>query len=189
MTQIQGFAQIAMDPYNNIGYYISMKTLRILSLFFLIIPLMSYSGCDDSSNPTGPENTPTPGLYTTRTATVTYVIDGDTIQVNGGEKVRYIGIDTPEIGDCYYSEAKWRNFDLVDDKIITMEVCNASPTDQYGRTLAHIYVDDLLVNAVLVREGYAPAKSYPPCTSRADYYREMMNDAFSDGAGMWSDCY
>ena len=164
---------------------------RLMMILLLCLPVLGPAGCDSGGgdDTTGPGDDPTPGPYTTRTATVTYVIDGDTIQVNGNEKVRYIGIDTPEIGDCYYTEAKWRNFDLVDDKVVTLEVCNAEPTDQYGRTLAHVHVGDTLVNALLLREGYARALSIPPCTSRADYYRQMMNDAFAEGAGMWSACY
>ena len=159
-------------------------------MILVVTFLATLGGCDDSSSDqTGPGDDPTPGPYTTRTATVTHVIDGDTIWVNDDEKVRYIGIDTPEIGECYYNDAKWRNHALVNDKVITLEVCNAAPTDQYGRTLAHIKVDDTLVNAVLIREGYARASPVGPCTSRADFYRAEMNAAFADGAGMWSDCY
>ncbi|MBN1295678.1 thermonuclease family protein [bacterium] len=168
-----------------------MKTLTPIAWFLLIIiALTGPTGCDDSDSgsPTEPGE-PSPGPYTTRTATVTRIIDGDTIVVNSGEKVRYIGIDTPETGDCYYSEATMRNTDLVDHRVVTLEVCNASPTDQYGRTLAHVHVDGILVNAVLIREGYARAISIPPCTSRSDDYRQMMDDAFADGAGMWSACY
>lgn len=163
---------------------------RVTALVCLGLTVLIVTGCDsdDGNDPTGPGDDPPPGRYTTRTATVTYVIDGDTIQINGNENVRYIGIDTPEIGECYYTEAKWRNFDLVDDRVITMEICNAEPQDHYGRTLAHIYVGDTLINGLLLREGYGRALSIPPCNFRADYYRQMMNDAAADGAGMWSEC-
>lgn len=167
------------------------KTITHAVILILVaVATMFLISCDsDSDSPTGPENTPTPGLYTTRTATVTSVVDGDTIWVNNNEKIRYIGIDTPEIGDCYYAEAKHRNAELVDNKVVTLEICKADPQDQYGRTLAHIKVGDTLVNAVLLREGFARTSSWEPCTSRKDYYREQMNQAFNDGRGMWSDCY
>ena len=154
---------------------------------FLFISSVFISGCDDSSSSsTGPDE---PGQYTTRTALVTYVYDGDTIQVNGSEKVRYIGIDTPETGECYYWEAKLRNRELVDDRTVTLEVCNADPTDQYGRTLAHINVDDQLVNSMLIEEGYARALNIPPCTSRADMYTDLETEARNNERGMWGKCY
>ena len=148
---------------------------------------MWFSGCDSDSggSSTGPGD---PGQYTTRSATVTYVYDGDTIQVNGSEKVRYIGINTPETGDCYYWEATLRNRELVDDRTVTLEVCNADPEDKYGRTLAHIKVGDKLVNALLIQEGYARAYRIPPCVSRADYYSDLEQEARDAGRGMWTAC-
>ena len=108
--------------------------------------------------------------------------------MNNNEKIRYIGIDTPEIGKCYYWEATQRNRELVDDRTITLEICREDPQDQYGRTLAHIRVDGILVNAVLLEEGFADALRIPPCTSRADYYFELRNEARAAGRGMWGEC-
>lgn len=170
-----------------------MKTLAAITIMLIILTtgllLLTLPGCNSDNNTTGPGPDPTAGPYTNRTATVTSIVDGDTIWINGNEKVRYIGINTPETGECYYSEAKERNRQLVAGKQILMEICNASPTDQYGRTLAHIHVDNILVNAVLLQEGYARAYPVPPCTSRADEYRDYANAAFNSGAGMWSACY
>lgn len=174
-----------------------MKTLSAIHIVIVALLgittagllLLAAGGCDSGSNTTGPEPEPTTGPYTNRTATVTSIVDGDTIWVNGNEKVRYIGIDTPETGECYYTEAKERNRQLVGGRQVLMEICNASPTDQYGRTLAHIHVDNILVNAVLLQEGYARAYPVPPCTERADEYRNYMNAAFNSGAGMWSACF
>ena len=156
---------------------------RVLSLFFVCIFLTS---CDhDNGSATGPQ---TSGDFTQRTATVTYVYDGDTIQVNGTEKVRYIGIDTPERDDCFFWEATLRNRELVDERTVLLEICSESPVDQYGRTLAHVSVDDSLVNATLLNEGYARALRIPPCTSRADYYQQLEDEAQNSGKGMWSAC-
>jgi micrococcal nuclease len=165
-----------------------MKRSTTLLFVLILVAILGY-GCDSDNDATGPGAEPTSGPYTTRTATVTSVIDGDTVWVNGSEKVRYIGIDTPETNECYYQEAKDRNRDLVGGKTVTLEVCVAAPTDQYGRTLAHIHVDGTLVNKVLLTEGFARAYNVPPCTTRADEYRNAMNEAFNAGAGMWSACY
>jgi micrococcal nuclease len=159
------------------------RVMRLLVVFCLI----TLIGCDsDNSVSTGPGDDD--DLYTYRNVTVTYVYDGDTIQVNGSEKVRYIGIDTPEQSECYYWEATLRNRELVDDHVVTLEVCKASPVDQYGRTLAHVKVDNLLVNAALIEEGFARAYRVPPCTSRADYYADLEQQARDSGRGRWSDC-
>ncbi len=163
-----------------------MKRLVIIVTLLYFLPVL-FMGCDDGSSPsTGPGDSTD---YTTRTALVTYVYDGDTIQVNGSERVRYIGIDTPETGDCYYWEATLRNRELVDDRTVTLEICNADPTDHYGRTLAHIRVDDRLVNAVLLEEGCARTLSIPPCTSRAEMYADLEADARSNNRGMWGQCF
>ncbi len=162
-----------------------MKIERILLVILCCIAFISCDGNHSSTGPDEPSSTPD---YATRTATVTYVYDGDTIQVNGNEKVRYIGIDTPERGECYYWEATLRNRDLVDDRVVTLQICHDAPVDQYGRTLAHVFVGDVLVNAVLVREGFARAYRVPPCTTRADEYAEMEREARASGRGRWSAC-
>jgi micrococcal nuclease len=156
--------------------------------YYIILLLFTVlgAGCDsDNSSSTGPGDSDD---YTTRTATVSYVYDGDTIQVNSSEKVRYIGIDTPERGECYYWEATLRNRELVDKRTVVLEICKASPEDQYGRTLAHVYVNSTNINALLIQEGYAKAYRVPPCTTRADEYSGYERDARNSGRGRWSAC-
>jgi len=94
---------------------------------------------------------------------VTRVIDGDTIEVSiAGEsyKVRYIGIDTPELDDkrpkfcALAQEATRYNRELVKGKTVRLEK-DISETDQYGRLLRYVYVGDIFVNAELVRQGLA----------------------------------
>ncbi len=100
-------------------------------------------------------------------ATVTRVVDGDTIVVQLGsgreERVRYIGIDTPEVGDPCAQEATEANARLVEGELIRL-VGDVSERDRYERLLAYVYRarDDLFVNEELVRQGRAEAKRYPP---------------------------
>jgi len=122
------------------------------------------------------------------TATVTRVIDGDTITIDTGQRVRYIGIDTPEIypeREIYGSEAWQANRRLVEGKEVRLEL-DVSETDKYGRLLRYVYVGDIFVNAELVRQGLAEAKAYPPDTRYQDLLEQLEREARLDGRGMWA---
>ncbi len=119
------------------------------------------------------------------------VIDGDTIEIAGGQKIRYIGIDTPEtvhpsepVG-CYGVEASNKNKELVLNKDVRVER-DISETDQYGRLLRYVYVGDLMVNEHLVREGYANSSSYPPDIKYQNRFTEAERLARDEGKGLWS---
>jgi len=75
--------------------------------------------------------------------------DGDTIILENGEEVRYIGIDTPEESQPYFEEAKEFNRKMVEGKRVFLEY-DQETKDKYSRTLAYVWVDSLLVNAELV---------------------------------------
>ena len=122
------------------------------------------------------------------TARVTQVIDGDTIIIEGGYRIRYIGIDTPEIHpelEVYGKEALQANRKLVEDKIVRLER-DVSQTDKYGRLLRYVYVDNIFVNAELMRQGLAQAKAYPPDIKYQDYLEKLETEARQAGRGMWA---
>ncbi|MBM3156888.1 MAG: thermonuclease family protein [Chloroflexi bacterium] len=120
---------------------------------------------------------------------VVRVIDGDTIEIAGGERVRYIGIDTPETYpqvEPYGAEAKAKNIELVEGKLVTLER-DVSYTDKYDRLLRYVYVDGLFVNGELVRLGYAEAVPYPPDT-RYQWQLELLEaEAKAAARGIWSE--
>src|SRR4051794_37145784 len=96
-------------------------------------------------------------------AKITRVVDGDTVEatVDGNtEDIRYIGVDTPESVkpdtpvECYALRASHFNEDLVEGKTVRLEY-DAEHRDVYGRLLAYVYLGDELVNAELVKRGYA----------------------------------
>lgn len=118
---------------------------------------------------------------------VTRVIDGDTLEIQGGEKVRLIGINTPESGDCYFNEAKNKLSDLVLNKKVELKK-DISETDRYQRLLRYIYVDEIFVNDVLVSDGYANASSYPPDVKFQEQFRQSEAQARSQNKGLWSTC-
>ena len=122
------------------------------------------------------------------TAKVTQVIDGDTIIIEGNYRVRYIGIDTPEVYpevEEYGIEAWEANRRLVEGKEVRLER-DATETDKYDRLLRYVYVGDVFVNAELVRQGLAEAKAYPPDTKYQDYLEKLEAEARLAGRGMWA---
>ena len=122
------------------------------------------------------------------TARVIRVIDGDTIAIEGGYRVRYIGIDTPEIHpqmEAFGAEAWQANRQLVEGKEVRLEQ-DVSETDRYGRLLRYVYVDNIMVNAELVRQGLAVAKAYPPDTEYHELLAELERQARLAGKGMWA---
>lgn len=134
----------------------------------------------------------------TQQATVTSITDGDTIRVEiGGQefRVRYIGIDAPEIahdnnpGEPLGSEASQTNADLVLGQIVILEK-DASDTDQFGRLLRYVWLGGPgtwdLVNEELAAQGLADVKSYPPDTYWQDYLQQAEDNAREADLGIWA---
>ena len=106
-------------------------------------------------------------------AKVVKVIDGDTIEIEGGNQVIYINIDTPEIGSYYADEATNRNRQLVEGKSITIER-DILHRDKYQRILGYVYVGDIMVNEDLLINGYANILIIEPDVK----YRDKLSKAF-----------
>ena len=127
------------------------------------------------------------------TGEVVRVTDGDTVRVriDGGreERVRYIGIDTPEVtsDECFAREAAAFNERLVGGREVRLET-DAEERDRYGRLLAYVYAGDVLVNAALVREGYAQPLTVPPNVRFEDRFARLARDARREGRGLWASC-
>jgi micrococcal nuclease len=126
------------------------------------------------------------------TAVVDRVIDGDTIVLETGERVRYILVDTPEITDgkneCWGSEASAFNQMTVASREITLEY-DEECEDQYGRLLAYVSVDGLEVNRTLLEKGFACVLHIPPNgDARFAEYQALEDAAKQAGIGMWSAC-
>jgi len=122
------------------------------------------------------------------------VIDGDTIEVDiDGTiyKIRYIGIDAPELDDkraefcALAQEATRLNRELVEEKTVRLEK-DISETDKYGRLLRYVYVDGIFVNAELVRQGLAWAEAYEPDIKYQDILEELETEARQAGRGLWA---
>ncbi|MBE9527915.1 MAG: thermonuclease family protein [Proteobacteria bacterium] len=119
--------------------------------------------------------------------TVAFVYDGDTVRTSGGLIIRYIGIDTPERGEPFYSRASKRNIELVKGKKVELYVCKGEPKDKYGRTLGWVYVDGLFVNGALLEEGLGRSLIIPPCgTEKRDELLGIESRAQEAGVGIWA---
>lgn len=166
----------------------------------LVLPaeVTALFGSTDVSLPSPPSSpiiTPLPQVAAAHgeLVVVKRVIDGDTIELNDGRKVRYIGIDTPETKapnkavECYGQAAYIFNQQLVEGLEIRLEQ-DVSDTDRYGRLLRYVYKDDQLVNLLLVKQGYAVASSYPPDIAKQEQFRQAESEARQAGAGLWSSC-
>ncbi len=126
---------------------------------------------------------------------VVRVVDGDTIQVCcigwKREKVRYIGVVTPETHhpmrgvEPYGMEASEANRKLVDGKTVRLEF-DVQQLDKYGRTLAYVYLEEgTFVNAWLVENGYAVVMTIPPNVKYEALFRKLQREAREAGRGLW----
>jgi micrococcal nuclease len=126
-------------------------------------------------------------------AYVQEAIDGDTVKLSDGRKLRYVGVDTPELHhptkgeQCFGEKAYQQNKSLVEHQLVTLEK-DVSETDKYGRLLRYIWLGDKLINQELVSEGYAVARSFPPDIARQDILRQAEKSAREQQKGLWKDC-
>lgn len=136
------------------------------------------------------------------TGTVVHVTDGDTIVVELGgttERVRYIGLDAPEIAhpedgtaaECWGDEAQAANAARVDDREVALER-DVSDRDRFGRLLRHVWVRGdagwYLVGKALIEAGDVEARSYRPDTTRDDAFDGAERRARAAGIGLWGSC-
>lgn len=116
---------------------------------------------------------------------VSRVIDGDTFELESGEKVRLIGINAPEISDYYGKESKCflekmlllKQVELIDDPI-------SSKYDRYQRKLCYVFVNGVEINAVMLNEGYAFAYLKFKF-SKSIEYENFQLDAMKNNKGIW----
>lgn len=130
-------------------------------------------------------------------AVVSAVVDGDTIELEDGRKVRYLSVDSPEItkgrDDCWGREAADYNAALVGGREVTLRFDAGAAenpalcTDKYGRLLAYVSVGGVEVNSRLVAEGYACAYDFPPAgQSRAAEFADLELAARNTRQKLWS---
>lgn len=123
--------------------------------------------------------------------TISRVIDGDTIELTNGKKVRLIGIDTPETKhptkpvEYFGKEASAFTRQLLQGKQVRLEY-DVQETDRYGRLMAYVYLPDgTFVNKILVERGYAQVSTYPPNVKYEQVFLQALREARANNRGLW----
>jgi micrococcal nuclease len=162
--------------------------------WFLLVLLAAgygYSRSDGGGDPT-------PRAGAASAGQVIKVVDGDTIRVRtaaGTERVRLIGVDTPETVkpntpvQCFGRAASAEAHRLLDGRRVRL-VQDVEARDRYGRLLAYVYrtPDGLFVNAELARRGFARQLTIPPNVRFADRFGALVAQARDAGRGLWGAC-
>lgn len=124
---------------------------------------------------------------------VTRVIDGDTIQLENGERVRLIGVDTPETVhpskpiEYFGKEASNFTKTLLEGKRVRVDY-DVQKRDKYNRLLGYLYLEDgTFVNGELVKQGYARISTYPPNVKYVDLFKELQKEARENNRGLWAE--
>jgi micrococcal nuclease len=165
--------------------------LRIALAISALIAAWAVSACGPASSGTSADTGPR-----TVTAPVIRAVDGDTIlaRVDGQtEYVRYIGVDTPETVkpdtpvQCFGPQASEFNHHAVEGHTVRL-VFDRERRDDYGRLLAYVYLGPEMVNAELVRKGFARTLPFPPNTSHEGLFARLARHAAVRGRGLWGKC-
>jgi len=175
-----------MTPSSNLR---KLATLLIASLLYLGLKSILPSAEVSANN----------GVYY-----VQRVIDGDTLKLSSGERVRLIGVDTPEVhySNKLLADSKRNHQDIRTIQglgrkasIFTKGLClhkkvrlefDVEKRDRYNRLLAYVYLDDgTFVNAVILKEGYGQVMTIPPNVKHADYFSKLQKEARENKKGLW----
>ncbi len=164
-----------------------MTFRKIISKFYLIIIfsivfLSIFSGCGlyYSYEDVGDSN----GIEDGSGILVKEVVDGDTIVLSNGSRVRLIGINTPEHGMYFFEEASEVLETIVLGREVVLEK-DISDKDKYGRLLRYVYAGDLFVNLEMVKRGFANAYTYPPDVKYNEEFLEAERYARENNLGLW----
>ncbi len=164
--------------------------LLLLGICLIIIGFLVYfSQTKPHSTPGVEQDQKTPGSVLIEVK-VTRVFDGDTIEIEGRQKVRYIGIDAAEVYPkrfCFSDEALAKNKELVFGKIVRLEK-DVSETDKYGRLLRYVYVGDVFINNELTKDGFTKVMTVPPDVKYKDQFLESERYAKESKLGLWRKC-
>ena len=183
------------------------KKLRQGRLFFAIVALLfSVNGCSDQAPRQSEIDSSLGRSYNYDHISVSRVVDGDTLVLENGQRVRLIGIDTPEthINNRLYRQAQRSQTDiqtiislgkeaskftrnLVEGKRVRLEF-DVEKYDKYNRLLCYVYLeDDTFINAKIVQEGYASLLTIPPNVKYVDLFRALYQEARENNRGLWKE--
>lgn len=165
-----------------------MKRIVSVSIAIFLLAAGFFGGYIFTHQPQSPQSVfvaPREGTYR-----VTRVIDGDTVELESGEHIRYHGIDAPESGARWSTQAHELNRDFVQNKTVRLELDRVT-RDPYGRIPAYVWVGDTMINEALIREGYA--QYYAVKGEAVLKYRNRLLAAEAEAKqgrrGLWMDAW
>lgn len=172
-----------------------MRLTRRLSHLSLGACLLSSAAACQSGGEPGDESSggaPEEARCGPQVGVVASVIDGDTVVLDTGEKVRYLLVDTPEItngkSECYGGEARAFNAEYVLGQEVALTY-DVECSDAYGRLLAYVEAPDGEINSLLVARGYGCVLDIPPNgEERAGEFQQMQRAAQQQKLGLWGVC-
>jgi micrococcal nuclease len=153
-------------------------SLQLRAILLVLVLAWLPAACDkaDSAVPT-----PADG----ERVTVARVLDGDTVDLADGRRVRYLGVNTPERGQPFYEEATDANRRFVEGREAWLAP-DVQPTDQYGRTLAYLWVGGQFVNRELVLQGLATLYTEAPNVRYTEALVAAQQAAREAEVGLWA---
>jgi micrococcal nuclease len=162
---------------------------RLIGLMILMVATLLIAACEDVNEDNDNTSDTIEVAMPSRPANldsvrVQRIIDGDTLDLSDGRRVRLLGINTPEREEALYAEASSYLGQLVESKIVGLEY-DQERFDQFDRTLAYIWLEDRLVNIDIVLQGYASAYIIPPNERYARLLRQAEAQAQTAGIGLW----
>ena len=192
----------AVSWFQKKRHIIKRKDLKLFNAFILAAAILIYAAARLLLPfPGKPAST----VHNNETAFVERAVDGDTLKLSDGRRVRLIGVDTPEL---HYSEKLLRDSHRTHKDIkeiqelgrraavFTKQLCEGKSvrieldvrkTDKYGRLLAYIYLTDgTFVNAEILKEGYGQVMTIPPDVRYADYFLKLERSARQARKGLWA---
>lgn len=196
-----------MNPKNRQILILASATIIILSSFLILFPLFprfptntsNYSLLLIKPSPALPSSalpsdlSPEALAQGKALAKVGRVIDGDTFDTTDGERIRLIGIDAPElhgtddIPQCFAKESAVKLRQLIENQEIQLEK-DVSDTDKYGRRLRYVWKDGVLINELLIKEGFAKIDTFPPDVKYQQQLMVAQKNARDGEIGIWSAC-
>lgn len=152
----------------------------------------AQTGSSAASHAQPPSSTPNDSGGADRVF-VERVVDGDTLVIAGGDRVRLIGVDTPEThhptkpAQPFGQEAYEFTRRMVEGKRVELQFDSGESVDRYGRTLAYVYVEGQFLNEILLRQGLARAlTNYPFSSEMKARFRAAEAQAKAAHRGVWS---
>jgi micrococcal nuclease len=123
-----------------------------------VLPIPETTGTQTGAGSRGEAGEVAPGAGGRENGAVSEVVDGDTVDLGDGRRVRLIGIDTPEKGECGWAEATTLLEGLVEGRTVVLVTGARSDVDRYGRLLRYVEVDGVDANLAMIASGRAVAR-------------------------------